>query len=232
MSVTVETIISPAAEKRLVLNASQWAASLVIGSSWDRLRVGCRMAVGDSGGALGSTPRFYLGMCSDPVSGFTNGPLSGASTKHYVGTLSLDTNWSRIASSPNYYANGSFQQMGKKVGVTETSYGGVSTTLIVAEPTVARRIYMFEILKGSPNYTLSVSINPAITDHTQSNLLAAMEESDFNTACIAAGLSSSISTVVSTIDEPTDGDLNAICCGWSTAVVDCHVSEMLFAKFA
>jgi hypothetical protein len=230
MSVTIESIVSPSTEKRLVLGNAQWAASLTAGSTWNKLRVGCRAAMGSTGAALSGTPRFYLGFCSDPVSGFTNGPLSGANCKHYIGTMSQDTSWSWTNSTPDYYVNGSFQQAGKNVLGTETAIGGSSTTLMVAEPTVARRIYMVEIERQVTNWDLRWSTNPAITDQTEASLIQAMEEDDFPTSCIAHGLTSNVSTNV--VDEVTDGSLNAICCAWNTAAVTMHISEMSFAIYS
>jgi len=229
MSVTIESIVSPSTEKRLVLANAQWAATLTAGSTWNKIRVGCRAAMGSTGSAISGTPRFYLGMCSDPSSGFANGPLSGANCKHYVGTMSQDTSWSLTASSPDYYVNGTFQQAGKNVLGTETAIGGSSTTLMVAEPTVARRIYMVEIERQVTNWDIRWSTNPAITDQVESTLIQTMEEDDFPTACIAAGLTSNVST--NAINEGADGSLNAICCAWNTAAVNMHISEMVFAIY-
>jgi len=230
MSVTIESITSPDTEKRLVLSNSQWAATLSVGSTWNKIRVGCRMGLGTTGGNLSGTPQFHLGFCSDPVSGFTNGPLSGANCKHFIGSLSTDTLWTLTAGSPDYYVNGSGQQMGKNVLGTITNLGGNYTTLLSADSTSVRRIYMFELERQVTNWDVRVSTNSLIVDHTYTDLVAAMEESDFLTACIAAGgLTGRVTTHA--VDETTDGNLNAICCGWSTAQTECHISEMVFAIY-
>jgi len=230
MSVVIESITSPDTEKRLVLSNSQWAATLSVGSTWNKIRVGCRSGLGTTGGNMSGTPQFHLGFCSDPVSGFTNGPLSGANCKHFIGTISTDTLWSLVSGTPDHYTNGSGQQAGKNVLGTVTNLGGSSTTLHSADSTAARRIYMVELERQVTNWDVRVSTNSLTVDHTENDLIAAMEESDFATSCIAAGgLTARVTTHA--VDEVTDGSLNAICVGWSTAQTEAHISEMMFAIY-
>jgi len=57
-----------------------------------------------------------------------------------------------------------------------------------------------------------------------------MEGGVFHTFGIAAGvLTARVPTHA--VDEVTDGSLNAICVGWSTAQTEAHISEMMFAIY-
>jgi hypothetical protein len=229
MSVVIESITLPTTEKRLVLNAAQWGATLDVGTAWTRLRIGARVAVANTLADLLGTPRLYMGVCSDPVSGFTNGPLSGASTKHYVGRMPTDPTWTWTNAAVDYYTVSS-QQVGRKVGTVETMAGGSSSSRFSADPAVSRRINMFEIGRQVTNWDVDVSTQAVAaigTDHTEADMRTAMETSSFSAACTDAGLSTVGGTLV--IDEVTDGDLNAICIGWDKSATDFHISEMFFS---
>ena len=52
--------------KRLSVANAQVARVLSFGTSWSRIRVGFHYGLTDSGGNLGSTPRFWLGLLSSP----------------------------------------------------------------------------------------------------------------------------------------------------------------------
>lgn len=227
MSVEIESVtVGSDTEKRLVLANGQWAATLALGTDWDIIRVGARIAWDDSGGTIFGTPGFYLGLTSSPVSGLTNGPLSGINTKHFIGLITQATTWSRSASQYTVGANA----LGKKVGTTTTGTGSNTLAFSLA-PSTTRTGFVVQIEKGSPNFTIRASfLGVAPMDHDYVDLLAAMDVSDFSTAAGLLNQSAFSGTVA--VDEATDGFFNALCVAWDRATPEIHISEMLFGKYA
>lgn len=230
MSVQIESVSFADESKRLVLGNAQWAATLAIGTSWTRLRIGARIMIDDLGSNITGTPRLYLGVASDPSATFANGPLSGTGTKHFLGFISSASTWTRNAGPPVYYSLAAAQVVGKKVGSTITMGTGNATQRYVADST-RRWIYFVEIDKtgGSP-YTVYTTLTNATTpaDQDEDTMINAMEVDAFASAATLIADGSLNATVA--VDEVTDGDLNAICCAWDRNAVDMHASEMFFAK--
>ena len=232
MSVTITKVtISSVDDKRLVLSNAQWAATLSIGTDWDKIRVGCRISFDDLGSNPTGTPRQYIGMAASPSIGFANGPLSGASTGHFIGFRTADSAWTRNVGPPVDYALSGGNYGIKKVGITESEFGsGLDMRVAGAQATV-RRIQIVQIEKGSPNFTVrwSANNNAATTDETETELREAMDISDFSAACTTISASPNSGTVATT--ESSDGFFNAIAVGWDRSAFKMYVSEMFFAKY-
>lgn len=234
MSVTIESVtISSITEKRLVLSNAQWAATVTVGSNWDRLRVACRMCLDDPGISLGGNPGYYLGVVASPNSGFANGPLSGADCNHFLGYRPDDATWTRLAGPPVSYDVAGNNCIFKKVGATETQAGTGGGIRISAAPSSVRDIYAVEIEKGSPNFTVrwnGPSGNPP-NDRSFTSLLNFMDNPDFANAVAAlGGGSGSFSTTIA-VDESTDGFFNAIAIAWDRTVASMHISEMVYGVY-
>ena len=229
MSVEIESVtIGAETERRLVLTNAQWAATMNLGTDWNTLRVGARMALDDTGGNITGTPRLYLGLTSSPTSGLTNGPLSGASTKHFIGLITQGTQFTRSGSPLSY--NVSSDLCGTKVGNTITG-GGAAGLKLSAVPDTARIGTIVQIEKGSPNFTVRVSFfGGTVADHTLVTMLSAMDVEDFTAAAGVLGQSAVSGTLA--VDEATNGFFNALCVAWNRSASTLHVSEMFFSKFA
>ena len=244
MSVSIESVtIGSVEDKRLKLENAQWAATLDIGNNWDRLRIGIRMSVTDTAADIVGTPRFWLGVCSDPSAGFANGPLSGASCKHFVGTRSIATSWVRNAGPPVYYTHGT-----NAVGVVNV-LGSLLTTapssanwMQPADETAYRFAHIIEIDKtAGTTCKIAHAITNVIStqaDITQAQLVNAMEidgtdltgaVSYLNTLTNASYQSGTFSASMA-LDETNDGDLNAIAVAWDRSTPPMWISEMFYAK--
>lgn len=230
MSVVIETVtISSIADKRLLLGNAQWAATISAGTSWTRLRVAARMALDDTGADLTGTPRLYVGMCSSPAVGLTNGPLNAA-CDHFIGFISDSATVSRLTGPPVHYSIGG-QVIGKKVGSTITLAGISTGHRVSAAPTTVRQVTMVEIEKGSPNFTIRCGLlGGAPSDISETLLISALESS-----AIAGGnsiLSQANHSGTIAIDEAVDGFFNALCIGWDRSSSKLHVSEMYYAIYS
>ena len=230
MSVIIETVSFGDESKRLILTNAQWAATIVAGTSWNRIRVACRMSLTDSGANLTGTPKLYLGMLASPAAGLTNGPL-GSSTSHFVGVMPEDSTWTRLTSGGiHYQADG--QHIGKKIGSTRTHAGAAfDQRFSGAEATPFRMIYHVEIEKGSPNFTIrTAGVAASPVDHSLTTLISTLESSTMTGAnALLTGYGNQNNTLA--VDESADGFLNAICIGWDRTSSALHVSEMFYAIY-
>lgn len=205
MSVTIDHVST---DGRFVLNNSSVGRVLAIGNNWSRLRIGIRMTCDDTGSALGSTPRFYLGAMSNPASDMSNGPLS-SSCSHFVGMVTNGPTWTRYT-SPTRYNPGGVYSAAKKIGSTLTTAGSSNDSNIVTGVMLG---CMVELVKGSPNFTIWRCPSYKFSANTNSELITAMQTNNFTTAA------SNLTTVVATstaiaVDEATNGNLNAIVVAW------------------
>jgi hypothetical protein len=240
MSTAIEsTTIGGIEDHRLVLGNAQAARIMTIGSSWTTIRLGMRFCFDDAGANITGTPRFYFGVMSNPTLGLTNGPLSGASTSHFVGMISADTTWTR-ATVPTRYSWSTNAFYAKKVGSTITTASNLSVnTIMSADPTVTRRAMIMQIVKGSPNFSITIITSDnagAVTDMPYTAILTAME------IATMAGVNTFLNATYGTysggsnsanlaVNEASNGELNAICLAWDRTTTNIHCSELLFTQF-
>ena len=232
MSVEIKTVAFADETKRLALGNAHWAATITAGTSWNRIRVGCRVTLDDTGANRTGTPRLYMGMLSAPSAGLTNGPLN-AGTSHFVGTMPDDSTWTRLpggGGGPSYQASG--QTLGKKVAGTRTMGGAsLDQRFSFDDSTPYRMILLCEIEKGSPNFTITSHSNPIPpVDHSLVLLERCLESSSFAGAMsLLSGYTASSTTIA--VDESSDGFLNAVCLGWSLTTSKLNVGEILYAIY-
>ena len=247
MSVDIESVtIDTVADKRLKLTNAQWAAKLDIGNDWDRLRVGARISVTDTGANLVGTPRFWFGVCSDPSAGFANGPLSGASCKHFAGIRTIAGTWNRVTGSPRNYYNDSTNAVGivNVLGSVLTAAPSSVNYMWGVNETTHRHVYIVEINKtAGTTLTIAHAIAQSSlsqADISQAELVNAMEidngnltgaVSYLNTLTNASYQAGTPSATIA-LDEATNGSLNSICCAWDRSSPAMWFSEMFFAKMA
>lgn len=246
MSTTILSRTIGTLDKKLVLSNSQWAASLDIGTSWTKLRMGLRWALTDSGGNLTSTPRFFIGLHSNPASGMTNGPLT-ATCSHFVGLYSVQATLTR-STSPLRYGVAIMSSVCKKIGSTITDGANFSTLIaITADPANVRNALLLEFNKTSGTQITMSEVGVDTTagagvDVSLATLKAALVEPTILNAddIIEVGIGTTgydASTVSAfTVDEGTDGPLNSLCVAWDRSAAlggsDLEISEVLFAKLA
>lgn len=226
-------------DKKLVLNNSQWAATMNIGTDWTRLRIGWRWALTDSGANItGASPGFMIGTMSSPASGMTNGPL-GNSCSHFFGIIQRAANPTVTRQTTGFLRYGAWvPASAKKIGSTLTEGTGLNSLQIGYQPGTIRTAHIIEITKGSPNFTIqqvTMSSTTGVNDMSLAGLEAAMNsatmagaEIELDNVNAAYTLSSAVTQAVS----ESDGAFNAVVVGWTKTTNDMEFSEVLFAKMA
>lgn len=160
MSLFVSRTFASGADIALQLGTEEWARTLSIGSVWNKIRIGCLLAVnpvGTTNTPAGTGP--VIGMCSGIGSTFGQ-----TSTNNFVGyqaglgggagAYSTGTG----GTQPVFDWNGSNYAI-TKVGTTVSSVtmgGGWNTAIPVQGVGTQRRyLILVDIQKGSPNYTVT-----------------------------------------------------------------------------
>lgn len=230
MSVDIDTVTIGTEDRRLVLTNAQAARVLAVGSTWNSIRIGIRFAFDDTGANLTGTPNFLVGMLSNPVEAggmLSNGPLSGAATSHFIGIRNTDATWTRSAGYYSIDAN-TFQAT-KKVGSTTSNGSAVltgQTSVMEAAPATNHSIMIVFLIKGSP-WTVYFARNASTseTHKTQADLITALEASDpYATLGYAATPQPTL-----TVDEATDGYLNAVCVAWDRTTPALRIADVMYS---
>ncbi len=181
MSSFVTTSFSDGNDISLQVNREEWVRTLTIGSSWTHIRIGLLWQVTGTS-TIAASNGFAMGMCSGTAHPFAD-PVT---TTNFVGIyanngLTFNSNapndWFQFANTMLFGAT--------KVGSTLTTSGGNfadSVGMWVPNTAVTHRrgIIFVDITKGSPNYTLGITMptNSSVThDFTINNLLVGMNES-------------------------------------------------------
>ena len=164
MATTVKLrTISAVDDKRIQLSnsccARKWTTDL--GTSWNSIRVGCRISITDSGANLTSTPRLAFGI----QSGITNLWLDANGPTNWCGIVTTPATLTRHAGPPAYYDVGNevMYLVAKKVGTTLTTgaaaWGSTFLPFLFDATTASRSVIFLDILKGSPNYTFATMVH-------------------------------------------------------------------------
>lgn len=150
--------ISAVVDNRIQLNNSSctrlWSADL--GTTWNSIRIGCRITIQENGGNITSTPRLAFGIQSGDTTKFMDvgGPTN------WCGIISNIATWTRNAGPPVRYDALALWHTAKKVGTVltvGTDFSG-GTTYTTFDATTDNRACIFvTITKGSPNYTFTLA---------------------------------------------------------------------------
>lgn len=217
-----------------MLSNSQFVRAIPFGTTWNKIRIGCRLDITSSGGNITGTPRFAMGLCSGSTDIYGD-----ATTTHFVGIRTIEPTWT-LTDTNRYLVNGSTVSPHKKVGTTITAgtafFGGVQWGIGAGAASAAadRTQLILEILKGSPNYTLQTLgwINPAGTsppaDNSSASFYANMEG-----AGNPSGTNhtfSSANTVA--VNEGTDGALDYINFYWDRTTAEIEISDWAVTRIS
>lgn len=216
------------------MNNSRWARP--IGFSWSKIRIGVRWQVDGSTNITG-TPRMVIGVCSG-----SSNIYGDATTTHFVGTRQNEPTWT-ITGGNRYLVNGNTWECLKRVGTTDTAGSGSLGLNAVqwgigpnaATPTANRSVFILDITKGSPNFTLQIMLGwnntdsggAAPTDVSKENFLQNMMESTPVRAQHRAGTARTLA-----VDESTNGTLDHINMHWNQSGHIMEICDWAIAKLA
>lgn len=219
--------ISSVADKRIVLQNSNFARPFTIPLGWTKLRFGVRLSMTDSGANVTSTPRLAIGLCSGNTNLFLD-----ATTTHFLGFIWNAATWTRQVGPPvSYYPGAGAVCLAKRIGTTNTIVGTPGENPLIYDATTANRNAVYcDITKGSPNFTGKLFIRT----------VAAASDVDLNTFLTQSELASptitnhSVLTGVSTIaiDEAANGTLDHVCVAWDRSTPQIEISDLVVVKLA
>lgn len=200
---------------------------LEVDDSWTRIRIGIRFQFTNTGADLSPTnpPRFALGICSGSA-GFIAGPT------YFVGGFTTPATWTFTAASGSnmaYYFTDRFS--GRKIGSTITNGVHLGTTVVPCDPsTTTRRLWIMDIIKGSPNYSVyslacgggSIAASP---DALEENFYAV---TNISLATTPQFPNHSFSTAGS-IAVASGFVFDHFCCSWDQSSIVLQVSDVAVA---
>ena len=228
-------IIEPVAgDKAVELTNSSGARTLLIGTSWTSIRLGVLCHWSDLGSNPGSSPRAYIGALSGKVA--ANHVLKSTTT-NWIGALPGQTTWTRNAGPPVYYA-GSVNPTPacKKVGATLTIGSTGSSVPHFSAAATARNIFLVEIVKGSPNWTVNYVFPNAAAgaqaDKTTTILRAALEASTMANAAAAIGANYTTGSAVAIAFDETAGSIDTFHIAWDKTVFTWKVHAIGYSKIS
>ncbi len=203
--------VSSIVDNRIRLINSNFARlwSTDVGTTWTKIRVGCRISIEDSGAAITGTPRFAQGICSG-----TSNIYLDATTTHWGGTVT-NGDFGRVNDPPvRYYNAGNLFVPAKRISTTLTVGTGFYASYVSFRDTTAgQRAAMFlDITKGSPNFTFNLFSPQSSSFATDCSLATYLAQIALTSPTITEHAFGSAQTLA--IDEVTYGYFNAINFAW------------------
>lgn len=199
-----------------------------IGNTWNHIRIGLRLSVNAT--AAITSGDFMVGVCNG-----VNSVYGDQTPTHCVGVRSSAT------PNPNFGYNAgppAFLQQINPVGVvvvsgTETvgSAIGLTDWKISASPTDTRSVFMVELTKGSPNYTITAGyLSGTSADISLTDFLTAMETTLVNINGWNANYKKG-ADVTMAVNE-ANGILNGIVISWGNASATLENSDVAYARYS
>lgn len=182
MSSFVTTAFSDGNDISLQVNREEWVRTMTIGSSWTHLRIGILYQITGTADIAASNG-FAMGVCSGTAHPFAD-PVT---TTNFIG-IYANNGLHFVSNAPNnwWQFTNSMLFGATKVGTTLTTSAtnfadSVGMFATVVGGTNRRGILYLDITKGSPNYTLGITLpinggSATSTDFTINTLLRGMNE--------------------------------------------------------
>lgn len=225
-STIFERTISGTPDKRILMQNSQFARSLIVGSSWNEIRVGIRASQRDSGANITGTPRFAVGLSAGTANIFGD-----ATTDHWVGVLSTAATWTRANLGADFYYGDIVARPAKRVAAvttTGTQFTGAGVYTMADAPDGNRWCYFVHITKGSPNFSIRLlSWDNVFIDISQATFKAQLETP---TPVVSQHTWHTAQTIA--VNEAVDGFLNAVNIAWDRSSPEIEISDIGVVKFA
>lgn len=220
----VSRTISSIVDQKIVLDGSagntQIGRTLSIGTSWNRIRIGCRIVCDPNGNTGDFTPAIAFGMCS----GTTN-MFNSASTTNFLGLVfRAGIAWT-LSSQIWFQSGGAPGNVSKRVGTTTTTLSLGLNSWYCAGDVSWRSYILVDITKGSPNFTVGLGTyqTGSVNDTSLSSFYDRMQgnpdpPSPYSSAAVA-------------FDEIA-GSLDTVNFYWGTTNRKMEVSEILVYRIA
>lgn len=224
----VERTTAGDTERRLQIGAYTIGRKMGIGTTWNQLRIGLQCAFNMPTGNVTGTPNLSIGVCKD-----TTNLIGMASTDHFVGIKQKASVLSYYNYSASYrYLYGTWYGS-KRVGTTDTdeASGVAVNAYISGYPTNERSIFLIEITKGSPNFTIQCAFknNVDLVEITTAKFKAAMEAATLAAAVSGLGGSAVAGTARTlAVSEASNGYLNSIGVWYDRSTPEFEISEIAF----
>ena len=221
--------ISGVDDVRAALSNSTLRRLLSIGTNWTKVRVGIRWSILNTAADITSAPFLAVGVCAGTANPVNNG---SATTDHFLGVRTTTTTW-QIKPGPYYVGDVTYSlRASKRVGTTWTNTSGTNNLWYAWYVIPGQRQMLFVyILKGSPNFTisvLSVSTISGTADVSQADFfdkVVLASPGNWNGHYLATG-----NTVA--VDEATNGYLNAVNVAWHRSNPKVEISDLAVVRLA
>lgn len=233
---TLLRTISAVDDIRVGLNNGTLTRLLSIGTTWNYLRVGIRASFETSvyNNVLGKT--VFLGVCSGTSNGWNNGATT---TTHAVGVVGPSTPY--LGSYPISYTNGGIQGIGfyapkgaKRVGTTVTeSSTAAGTFYFNAHSDYRSQMWFVDIEKKTSPTAWNIkswgSSDPNVAHTTKTTFINYMT-TPYASLSLTGYTGGSTSPL--TVDEATDGYLNAVNVFSEITSGNFEISDIAVARFS
>lgn len=208
-------------DRRLQLGNEQFIRGLSFGDSWQKIRIGALFAFNAVDVVLKSG--FYLAACRGLV-GYEDAAVDMVGG-HYGPTI-MASDW--FYGTPPYigFLSGNSILGFSKVGNTLTTVGTNPQTAHSSNLRI-RNVWMVDITRGSPNYTVKVwraGTDQYTTDRSFSTMLSWLEDETNAGSVLGSG---SFSVAYS-----GSGLLDSVAVRWGHTYPVCEISALAVARFA
>lgn len=217
--------ISAAAENAISLGNGAFARMISLPINWTTMRIGIRSHMTNSGGNLGSTPRFAFGLCK----GTTN-IFGSATVDHFAGYISTSAAW-LLQGGPFYGAVTGAPC--KKVNTTLTVGSDFSVNAVypcnAAASGADRVLHFLDITKGSPNYSfkLFTQNSGTIADVSAATFLSQIQ---LATPSLTNHALSTAQTLA--VDESVNGTFDSINFFWDQPTCNFEICDVGVVQMA
>jgi len=220
----VSRTISSVIDQKIVLDGTsgnkQIGRTMTIGSNWNQLRVVARLSCDPTGNTGDFVPDFTFGVCS----GTTNMYGSATTTNWLGGLFRAGIAWTFFGGNLWVQSGGAPLNLSKRVGTTTTTLSlGLSSMYCSGSPTTWRSYVSLDIVKGSPNYTVTLMgyQTLAANDTTTATLYSLLLEP-----------SAPVGNVATVAFDETAGALDTINFYWGTTTRKLEISEVIVYRKA
>ncbi len=220
----------------------QAAALIDISSSWTKLRVGCRVSLTDSGTDIIGGATIFLGLLASPSAVEWLTDRITPNTSHFAGIMAQENTWSRNTNS--YQTGGTV--VGTRVGNVDATSEDTDDLFLPLAPASVRGMMILEFVRTNAadttwEFNIITPGNDAgcLVDVTQAQFIAIMEENsltfgNYATTVLGGSYGSGIGLInrVVSVNEATNGILNAVCVGWTRSDPLVEFSDVAYIELA